>query len=424
MTPLRKLTGLVVCGYLVWAAPAAADPVTVWNDYTVQSIIAAGPASRSGGTANLDLAMVHAAIHDAVQAFERRFEPYHVHIAHASGSPVAAVAKAARDILVHQFSAQEGAIDARYTAYLASERLLPTDPGVLVGQEAAAGIIALRNGDGSFPVPPPVNTGGTGPGEWRPTPPTFTPFAGYWLAVVPPYTFESPDQFRANPPPALTSHEYTRDYNEVKALGRQANSERTPEQTQLAQFYSDNFTAVFQRMLRGIADARISSLGDSARLFALANLAAADGAITVWDSKKHYNLWRPITAIQEGENDGNPNTAGDPTWVPFTTTPAYPDYTSGANGASGSILTTLAQFFGTDKVTFTVTSFFGVVAPVPPNAREYHRFSDMADDIVDVRILQGIHFRFADEASRRQGTRVARHVFNHFLRPVHGRGHK
>lgn len=418
MTPLRKLTGLVVCGYLLWAAPAAADAVTVWNDYTVQSILTAGPASRPGGTPTLDLAMVHAAIHDAVQAFERRFEPYHVHIAHASGSPVAAVAKAARDILVHQFPAQEAAIDARYTAFLASQTppLLPTDPGVLVGQEAAAGIIALRNGDGSFPVPPPINTGGTGPGEWRPTPPAFAPFAGYWLAVVPPYTFDSPDQFRANPPPALTSHEYTRDYNEVKALGRQANSARTPEQTQLAQFYSDNFVALFQRMLRGIADARISSLGDSARLFALANLSSADAAITVWDSKKHYNLWRPITAIQEGENDGNPSTAGDPTWVPLSTTPAYPDYTSGANGLSSSILTTLAMFFK-DKTTFTVTS---LTAPATP--KTYDRFSDMADDVVEVRILQGIHFRFADEVSRTQGTRVARHVFNHFLRPVHGRG--
>lgn len=108
MTRLRKLAGLVVCGYLVWAAPAAADPVTVWNDYTVQSIVAAGAASRPGGSATLDLAMVHAAIHDAVQAFERRFEPYHVHIAHASGSPVAAVAKAARDIPVHQFRGPGG----------------------------------------------------------------------------------------------------------------------------------------------------------------------------------------------------------------------------------------------------------------------------------------------------------------------------
>jgi hypothetical protein len=418
MTRLRKLTGLVVCGYLGWAAPAAADAVTVWNDYTVQSILTAGPASRPGGSPTLDLAMVHAAIHDAVQAFERRFEPYHVHIAHdGSGSPVAAVAKAARDILVHQFPAQEGVIDARYTAFLASQTppLLPTDPGVLVGQEAAAGIIALRNGDGSFPVPPPINTGGTGTGEWRPTPPAAAPFAGYWLAVVPPYTFDSPDQFRANPPPALTSHEYTRDYDEVKALGRQANSARTTEQTQLAQFYSDNFVGLFQRMLRGIADARITRLGDSARLFALASLSSADTAITVWDSKKHYNLWRPITAIQEGDNDGNPNTAGDATWVPLSTTPAYPDYTSGANGLSGSILTTLAMFFK-DKTTFTVTS---LTAPAAP--KTYDRFSDMADDVVDVRIYQGIHFRFADTASWTQGTRVARHVFNHFLRPVHGR---
>jgi hypothetical protein len=173
---------------------------------------------------------------------------------------------------------------------------------------------------------------------------------------------------------------------------------------------------LWQRTLRSIADARVRRLGDSARLFALANLAAADALITSWNSKEHYNFWRPVTAIQEGDNDGNPDTVGDRTWLPLLATPPYPEYTSGANDLTASITTILARFFATDRVTFTITSNFPLA---DPKAREYHRFSDAADDMVEVRIYQGIHFRSADEAARREGTRVAQQAFDNFLRPRH-----
>ena len=312
------------------------------------------------------------------------------------------------------------------------------DLGRLVGEAAATAIIARRAGDGSYPQPPPPpDLGGTGAGEWRPTPTALAPFSAPWLGAVEPFTMDFNEQFRARRPPALGSLEYARDYNEVKALGGPVGYPgvtRTPEQTQIGYFYSGNTIALFQGMLRGLVEAcemgteqryckRLSRLGDTARLFALGNLAAADAGITAWNSKKHYNFWRPITAIQQilpEDNDGNPLTEADANWTPLIATPPYPDYTSGANNLSGSFTTIVRRFFDADKVTFTVTT---TATQAVPNARTYNRFSDLADDVVEARIYLGIHFRFADTAARREGTRVATQAFNHFLRPVRDRGH-
>jgi len=209
---------------------------------------------------------------------------------------------------------------------------------------------------------------------------------------------------------------------------------RTPDQTQIGYFYSGSTIALFEGMVRGLVDAceigakqrhckSLSRLGDSARLFALANLAGADAGIRSWNSKKHYNFWRPITAIQQplpGDNDGNPQTEADATWTSLIATPPYPDYTSGANNLAGSFTTIATRFFDTDKVTFKVMT---TAAQAMPNQRTYDRFSDLADEVVEARIYLGIHFRFADTAARREGTRVATQAFNHFLRPVRDRGH-
>src|SRR5207248_3635280 len=159
--------------------------------------------------------------------------------------------------------------------------------------------------------------------------------------------------------------------------------------------------------------------GDSARLFALANLAMADAAITAWDSKRHYFFWRPVTAIQEGNNDGNSRTAGDTGWQPLINTPPYPDYSSGANNVTGAMTQMVALFFGTDRVSFSLTSS---IPQVVQKTRTYDHLSDLAQDVVDVRIYQGIHFRFADTVARRQGRQVARWAFRHFLRPVNSKG--
>jgi hypothetical protein len=374
----------------------------------------------------LDFAMVHAAIYDAVQAIEGRFKPYHVKIPKATGSPAAATAKAGHDVLVSLFPAQTALVDQRYHDYLALHGLAETDPGVAVGAKAAAGILALRSNDGRFPMPPPPPfIGGTAPGVWRPTesfigtppgpPPSFAPMAIPWLGTVKPFTLKRPDQFRAGPPPSLKSFRYARDYYEVKTLGSDVGSGRSDEQTELAYFWLDNFITLWNRTLRSIATDHLAEIADSARLFALANMAGADAAITAWDSKNAYVFWRPLTAIREGRRDGNPFTVGDPDWRPFSNTPNYPDYTSGANNVTGAFTTALALFFRTNHFPFDITTGNALAVQ---KTRHYTRFSQPAAEVVDVRVLHGIHFRFADEVARRQGRRVAQWAYAHFLRPV------
>ena len=404
--------GLALAG-LTPVDRARADAVVDWNIITGQTIPFA---SRPGGSPALDYAMVHLAIYDAVEAYDGRFEPYAVAIPGASGSPAAATAKAAHDVLVNRFPAQTASLDATYNAYLASHGLAEDDSGVAVGQLAAANIIALRANDGSWPAVPEVIMGGTGIGEWRPTPPAFAPMAVPWLGLVTPFTLKDPAQFRANqPPPDLTSRKYTEDFNEVKALGALNNSARTPEQTDMAYFFVDNAFLCWNRGLQSIASTYLDNMGDSARLFALANMAMADAAITSWDCKRHFNFWRPITAIREGDNDLNPLTVGDPTWLPLIPTPPYSDYTSGANNLSGAATRTLHHFFGTDQVTFSLTSN---TPQAVQKTRTYSRFSDAADDVVSARVYQGIHFRAADLVGRKQGEHVANWAFENFLKPL------
>jgi MYXO-CTERM domain-containing protein len=289
-----------------------------------------------------------------------------------------------------------------------------------VGATAAAGIIALRASDGSFPeTPPQPFIGGTGPGVWRPTLPGNLPMAVTWLGKVTPFTLTEPSQFRAPPPPALTSDQYAMDYNEVKAVGALNNSSRTPEQTDLAQFWAANYIVLWNQALRDIAAVHIEHIAESARLFALAAIAMADAVITAWDSKSQYSFWRPITAIRDGSSD-DPRTAGDSTWMPLIATPNYPDYTSGANNFTAAVTGILALFFRTDDVTFSVTTTN--LGPTVEDTRRYSRFSDAAQDVAQARIYEGIHFRFADEAARKQGNQVASWVFKNFLQPLDNGG--
>ncbi|HEV8332680.1 MAG TPA: vanadium-dependent haloperoxidase [Steroidobacteraceae bacterium] len=409
--------GLFLCGVLSCAQNAFADAVTDWNE------IAAGAVTvgRPGPTGPVDLALVQVAVHDAVQAIDRRFEPYYAEVPRAHGSRAAAAAAAAHGVLVGFYPTQAATLDATYFNYLA-DKGLTGNPGLEVGAKVAAAILPLRRLDPD-PLPAPF-TGRTGIGEWRPTdsllgnppiPPPFSPMAAPWLATFKPLTLTGPARFRAPPPPAVTSDRYTRDYNEVRALGSLNSTQRTAGQTDLAYFYTENFVTQWNRALRGIAASRLHKIGDSARLFALANLATADALITAWDSKKFYNFWRPITAIREGENDGNPATAGDLSWQPLINTPNYPDYTSGANNVTGAMTRTLALFFHRDRMTFQVTS----LAPLAvKKTRTYERLSDAAQDVVDARVYLGIHFRFADTAARTQGKQVAEWTFSHFLRPL------
>jgi hypothetical protein len=428
MKRINFFHGLMAVALIGGATSAVADAVVDWNEITVQAV----SAGRPGPIGAVDIALVQVAVHDAVQAIDRQFEPYHAEIGtgrgeRAEGRRSAAIAAAAHDVLIGMYPAQATTLDPTYFNYLA-DKGLNGDPGLLIGQQVAARILPLRRANPN-PLPPPF-VGGTGIGTWRPTPSIlgnppapapFSPMATPWMGDFDPFTLTSPTRFRAPPPPALTSDRYTRDYNEVKELGSLASVKRTSEQTDLAYFYSETAPVLWNRALRAISTRYLHRSSDTARLFALANLATADALITCWDSKKYYAVWRPITAIREGDADGNPATLGDPAWQPLINNPNYPDYTSGANSVTGAMTRILELFFGTDRMFFEVES----AAPLAvQKVRRYYRYSDAARDVVDARILLGIHFRFADLAARTQGRSVADWTFNHFLLPLGGRDHQ
>lgn len=414
---------LPACALLLWTSTAGADVISDWNIQTGQRVGASMP-PRRGPSGVLDFAVVHLAMHDAVQAFERRYQPYCAAIPDASGSPVAAASKAARDVLVGLFPLQTDTIDAAHATftatYISQGLMVANDPGEAAGAAAAACILDRRLAeDNANRTTPDSFMGGTGIGEWRPTG-LSVPMAADFLARTTPFAMKNIDQFRvANPPPHLSSGAYAKDYNEVKEKGASdaTGHTRTEEETRIARFYSDAPANYLNRLMRDLVVSQSLDLGDSARMFALASMATADAIIASWDTKIFYNLWRPITAIRDGENDGNPRTAGNPTWTSFFNAPNYPDYTSGANNVNAATTTVLEHLLG-DKVAFTLVSNApGAIA------RDYTRFSDVCRDVVDARIFMGIHFRFADTTAFRQGRNVANWTFTHFLRPIGGNQH-
>lgn len=409
---------------IVAPTQAQADAVSDWNSFAIQRIGAATNPVHPTPVVFLDMAIVQIAIYDAVQAIEQQHQPYHVHIPGASGSPEAAAAKAAHDILVYLLPNQSGAIDDHYNQFLSDQKLSSLDPGIAVGATAAAGIIALRSNDGRFPAGQIPFMGVNAIGQWRPTdsfqgtPPNplpNSPMAAPWVAKVKPFALKSGDQYRATPPPPLDSKQYTNAFNEVKAMGARFDSARTTDQTNLAFFWASNFPALWNRVVRDLAASQNLSIGDHARLSALVNLAMADATITAWDTKVTYNFWRPLTAIRLANEDPNPDTVEDPTWQPLINTPNYSDYSSGANNISAAATRMFALFFGADEMTFTVRTTN--LTPGIPQTITYSKFSDAAEDVVNVRIWQGIHFRFADEEARKQGRHVAQWVYAHYLKP-------
>jgi hypothetical protein len=251
MVTSRLMVGFLACGVLGSAQSSETNAVIDWNAITIQAIATAGTA-RPGPSGFLDAAMVQAAVYDAVEAIDRRFRLYHFSFPNACGSVEVAAAKAALDVLVDRFSDRSASLEGTYHAYLSSHGLSESDPGVAVGQLAAAVVIALRAHDGSFASSQPPFTGGTEPGVWRPTisylagpPPSFEPMEIPWLGDVMPFTLAHASQFRAGPPPPLTSGRYARDYNEVKTMGSFSGSLRSAAQTDLAYFWATNYLAVW-----------------------------------------------------------------------------------------------------------------------------------------------------------------------------------
>jgi hypothetical protein len=371
---------------------------------------------------SVEFAMVHIAIYDAVESIDHRYEPYHAFLPNATGSMSVAAAKAGHDVLIGLFPAQSASIDADYADPLTSCRIDPNDPGMNVGEQAAADILLLRSNDGRFPLNPPPFIGNTAIGQWRPTPsllpgppPSFSPGLTPWLASVTPFTMRSNSQFRVDPPPDLTSDTWTADFNEVKALGSLTSAIRTPEQTDIGYFWADSGPLLWQNALRFISRNYLNNIGDSARMFALADAALADAQIACWESKYFYNFWRPITAIQLGDQDDNPSTDADPSWQPLINTPNFPEYPSGHASISGAVTRMLGLFFGSDELNFQVTT-------TNPNAvqktRYFTRFSQAEHEVIDARVYVGIHYRNTDRVSRTQGLRVANWAFKNYFRPI------
>ena len=419
MKKLQVFVALAPCIFAVSGSPARANVVTEWNALAVQCI------NRTGTISLLDLAIVQLAVHDAIQAIEHKYEPYFARPpANGDESRAAAAAAAARRVLatVCPASAQP-ALDVALEPYVAGN-----DPGLAVGYAAGDALLTKLR---PAPTLPPF-VGGTGPGQWRPTPPANAPMSVQYLATTEPFVMTSPSQFRPGPPPPLASEPYRRDYDEVKNIGAveghpPVGACPAPKETDMARFWSGSVIPGWNQAMRNIADDHRLSLGDTARLFALATVAAADAGIAIWDSKLYYNFWRPITAIREGANDGNDDTDGDVNWTPFiqsnhfptgSQTPSYQDYVSGANGLTGAYMATLQLYFGTDRVPFSIYKIAPASVAICTNPRSYRRFSEVADEVVEARILLGIHFRTADLEARRLGVRVATWSFFNTLRPL------
>ncbi len=256
-----------------------------------------------------------------------------------------------------------------------------------------------------------------GPGVWRPTPnptpppPPFAPFFDPWLSQLRPLLLDSPSQFRPGPPPAMTSAAYTADFNEVKLVGSATSTVRTPEQTDTARFIAGSTIPLVSSSLRDLAARHQLDISDSARLFAAVTMSAADAVITSWDSKFHFGLWRPLTAIQLADTDGNPDTAPDPGWLPLIPNPPYPDYTSGLNSIVGAVTRALSGTLGLGggRIDVNIT-----VAGV---TRHYEFATQLNQDAIDARVWSGIHFRFADLAGIATGTQVGDWALDNYFQP-------
>ena len=398
--------------FLSIAGRAAADdtcsPVLEWNQNALRAKVTAAqgalPQIRS-------MAIVHASMHDGVNSITGAYETYRpAASAPAGASPEAAAIAAASYALTKLFPLQGW--DSLLEPSLAACGLAVTDAGVSVGRAAAEAVLASRpvdevkNAANDAYVAP-----GAGlPGVWVKVGPA-APAAPRW-GQMKTWVIQSGSQFRPDAPPALDSGRYTRDFNEVKTLGALAGSARTPEQTNIAIFWDGSPSAIWNSVARGVIVARGLNLSSTARALALMYLAGADASIACFDAKYTYNFWRPITAIQRAEEDGNDNTVADLTWQPLITTHQHPEYPSGHSTNSSAMASALGLVFGDDPGV-------PIVATSPRNPafpRSWTTFSQGVDEVIEARIYIGFHFRTADETGARLGRQVAHFVVAHALR--------
>jgi hypothetical protein len=383
----------------------ARNPVLVWNEAALRAI----RADRTPPpVAARNLAVVHLAVHDAVAATGGTDRPFRVRFADPiDADPAAAAAVAAHRALVELYPARAAEFDETLDETL---DLVPEGPaktrGVTLGQTTAEAVLRWRAADSRISArsdyrPRP------GPGRWRPTPPAHAqPLLPGW-AGVPFFALDDPATFRPPPAPAVGSPEYDRAYQEVRALGGTESVARTRDQTGVAVFWADGDGTVtppghWNRIAQTVATDRRLTPRESARLFALLNVAMADAAVVCWECKFRYDVWRPVTAIREA----------DPCWTPLLPTPPFPAYTSGHSSFSGAAAAALAAFFGTDEVAFTTTS-----DGLPGVRRSFRSFSEAAGEAGQSRVYGGIHWQFDNTAGLACGRAVGDHVARRFARP-------
>lgn len=420
------------------ARPAVANAVIQWNANAGKAALAAciSPANDPLHESRL-YAMMHIAIHDALNAIDRRSRPYAFDTKSGSAvSPEAAIAAAARDVLVPVIGAipfpsacLDAGIESVENDYAAALAAIPPGEaktnGIALGQAAAAAIVALRMGDGSdTPLLDFSYQQGSAPGEYRFTPGFDFVFAPGWANVTP-FVLHSSSQFRAGPPYRVQSAKYADELNEVKALGGDGITTptiRTTEQTMIGLFWLESSPLQWNRIARSVADSRGLGMWESARLFGLLNLALADGYIGSWETKFHYRYWRPVTAIQTADTDGNPDTSGDQAWTPLQVTYPMPDHDSAHSVEGSAAAEVLARFFGSDDIAFDACSLSlptgSQCADAAPAWRSYSSFSQAAEENAVSRIYVGIHFRRASEEGLQHGRKIGRRAVTLFLRPV------
>jgi hypothetical protein len=411
-------------------AVASANEVTKWNDIAVSTVNAQPPLTSAAQAGGIFVAMAQGAVYGAVNAVDRHGRPYLVNRSFPMAAKDAAAAAAAFTVLDTLFPAQHATLQAAYDASLAG---IPDGPlennGIAVGVTAAEAMLAEGH-DGRTVIGCAFGSGAAG--EWQPLAgPGGTPLCDPtpWVRDAVPFVMKSPSQFRTAGPYPLSSAAYAADVNEVKAIGVLNSATRTAGQTHAAAFWQTNPAANYNAIARRFVDELSLDLSDSARLFALLDLSAADALIATWNDKYYWHFWRPMSAIRHADIDGNAATTADPTWTPLfdpslsvaiggvgpaLITPPYPDHPSGATAYASASMHAFASFFGTDDMTFYATS-----GRFPGEQRVFHHFSDLTNEILEARIWAGIHFRNPDVQAAALGRDVERYIHTHYFAAAH-----
>ncbi|MEV0349432.1 vanadium-dependent haloperoxidase [Nonomuraea sp. NPDC050680] len=411
------VAGIVIAGSPVALGPpfayasnsrTPANAVIVWDgnaQTAIWDIAAQQPQVQARS-----FAMVHGAVYDAVNAIAGTpYQPYLIAPpARGTESTDAAVATAAFRVLNALFPAQQARLETQYGESLAA---IPDSAakqrGITVGTQAAAAMIAARRDDGAFGSQ--TWTVGTQPGQWRPAPPAFAS-DGAWVGDLKPFLIPRASMFRTSGPPSLTSRQYARDFNEVKTIGSATSTVRTADQTQAAIWWHDRHLAEWE-IKRQLATTRGLNTLQTARMFAMVDLTEADATTACFNEKAAWSFWRPVTAIQLADTDGNPATAADPNWAPLLVTPPHPDFTSGHTCFTAASMSALAYFFGRDDIPFSGYS------AASGTTRYFRGFSQALAEVVNARVWGGIHTRTADEQGAKIGGQVTAYMVGHYFRP-------